>query len=40
MKNWICDITKAKTALGYTPGTLLEEGARLSVDWYRRENWL
>ena len=39
-KNWVCDITKAKTVLGFVPGTLLTEGARLSVDWYRRENWL
>ena len=39
-KNWVCDITKAKTVLGFTPGTLLTEGARLSVDWYKRENWL
>ncbi len=39
-KNWVCDITKARTVLGFVPGTLLTEGARLSVDWYKRENWL
>lgn len=39
-KNWVCDITKAKTVLGFVPGTLLMEGARLTVDWYKRENWL
>jgi len=39
-KNWVCDITKARTVLGFVPGILLTEGARLSVDWYKRENWL
>jgi dihydroflavonol-4-reductase len=39
-KNWVCDITKAKTVLGFVPSTLLTEGARLTVDWYKRENWL
>jgi nucleoside-diphosphate-sugar epimerase len=39
-KNWVCDITKAKTVLSYDPGTPLARGARLTVDWYRKENWL
>ena len=39
-KNWVCDITKARSALGFTPVTPLTQGARLTVDWYRKENWL
>ncbi len=39
-KNWVCDITKAKALLGFDPMTLLKQGARLTVDWYRKENWL
>jgi dihydroflavonol-4-reductase len=39
-RNWVCDITKAKTVLSYTPGTPLARGAQLTVDWYRKENWL
>jgi nucleoside-diphosphate-sugar epimerase len=39
-KNWVCDITKAKTLLGFKPRVLLSEGARLTVEWYRKENWL
>jgi nucleoside-diphosphate-sugar epimerase len=39
-KNWVCDITKAKTVLGYEPAVSLEEGARLTFEWYRKENWL
>jgi dihydroflavonol-4-reductase len=39
-RNWVCDITKAKTVLSYAPGTPLARGAQLTVDWYRKENWL
>jgi dihydroflavonol-4-reductase len=39
-RNWVCDITKAKTVLSYAPGTTLARGAQLTVDWYRKENWL
>ena len=38
--NWSCDITKAKTVLGFDPRIPLDRGARLTVDWYRKENWL
>jgi nucleoside-diphosphate-sugar epimerase len=37
---WICDNTKARTLLGFKPEFPLEEGARLTVEWYRREKWL
>ena len=39
-KQWVCDITHAKSVLGFNPLFRLEEGARRTVDWYRKENWL
>jgi nucleoside-diphosphate-sugar epimerase len=39
-KNWVCDITKAKTDLGFEPHILLEQGAKLTFEWYKKENWL
>ncbi len=39
-KNWVCDITKAKTVLGFKPQVSLEEGARLTFEWYKKVNWL
>ena len=39
-KNWVCDATKAAVVLGFTPQIDLARGARLTVDWYRKANWL
>jgi nucleoside-diphosphate-sugar epimerase len=39
-KNWVCDITKARTVLGFKPLVSLAEGARLTFEWYKKENWL
>jgi len=39
-KNWVCDITKAKTLLGFEPQFKLSQGAKLTYEWYRKENWL
>jgi len=39
-RNWLCDITKAKTLLGFEPRIPLARGAEFAVDWYRKENWL
>jgi nucleoside-diphosphate-sugar epimerase len=39
-KNWVCDITKAKNRLGFEPRIRLTEGARLTFEWYKKENWL
>jgi nucleoside-diphosphate-sugar epimerase len=39
-KNWVCDITKAKTLLGFEPQFKLLQGAKLTFEWYRKENWL
>jgi len=39
-EDWVCDITKAKTLLGFEPGVPLPEGARLTFEWYKKEKWL
>jgi nucleoside-diphosphate-sugar epimerase len=39
-KEWVCDITKAKTLLGFEPRVPLSEGARLTFEWYKKEKWL
>jgi len=39
-KNWVCDITNAKTLLGFEPKVPLSEGARLTFEWYKKERWL
>jgi len=39
-KNWVCDITRAKTLLGFEPQFKLFQGAKLTFEWYRKENWL
>jgi nucleoside-diphosphate-sugar epimerase len=38
--NWLCDITKARTLLGFEPQISLAQGAKLTFDWYKKENWL
>ena len=37
MKITCADISKAKRLLDYNPGTPVEEGIRLFVDWYKRQ---
>ena len=39
-KDWTCDITKAKTVLGFTPQYQLSQGARLTYQWYKNQKWL
>ncbi len=39
-KNWLCGIDKARSLLGFEPKIQLSEGAKLTFDWYRNENWL
>jgi len=39
-KRWVCDISKAKRELGFTPRVGFAEGARLTVAWYRDQGWL
>lgn len=38
--NWLCDIDKARTILGFEPLIALARGAALTAAWYRKENWL
>lgn len=39
-RNWVCDITKAKKDLSFEPKISLPQGAKLTFEWYRKENWL
>jgi len=39
-QEWVCDITKAKTLLGFEPRVPLLEGAGLTFEWYKKEKWL
>lgn len=39
-QNWVCDITKARTLLGFEPRISLARGAESTVAWYKNENWL
>jgi nucleoside-diphosphate-sugar epimerase len=39
-KDWVCDITKAKSLLGFEPRVPLSEGAKLTFEWYKKEKWL
>ncbi|MHB0999888.1 MAG: NAD-dependent epimerase/dehydratase family protein [Armatimonadota bacterium] len=40
VKSRAFDITKAKTELGYNPKVGIEDGVRLTADWYKEHNWL
>jgi nucleoside-diphosphate-sugar epimerase len=37
---WICDISKAKSCLGYDPKISLEDGFRETFTWYEKNGWL
>jgi nucleoside-diphosphate-sugar epimerase len=39
-KDWTCDITKAKTLLGFSPQYQLSQGAKLTYQWYKNQKWL
>jgi nucleoside-diphosphate-sugar epimerase len=39
-KDWVCDITRAREFLCFEPRFPLAQGATLTVDWCRKENWL
>ncbi len=39
-KNWACSIEKAKKELGYSPKVSLEEGMRITINWYIENKWL
>ena len=37
---WLCDVSKAKKQLGFSPRHKLEEGAKKTVQWYKERGWL
>jgi dihydroflavonol-4-reductase len=39
-KYWLCDVSKAKKELGFSPKYPLEEGAKKTVKWYKEKGWL
>ncbi len=39
-KAWTCSVGKAKALLGFRPQIGLDEGMRLTYDWYRCMGWL
>jgi nucleoside-diphosphate-sugar epimerase len=39
-KYWLCDVSKAKRELGFSPQYPLEEGAKKTVRWYKEKGWL
>jgi len=39
-RNWRCDIQPARRELGFEPHYQLEEGVRLTIQWYRENGWL
>jgi nucleoside-diphosphate-sugar epimerase len=39
-KNWVCNIDKARTLLGYEPAVTTAEGIRRTGQWYRQAGWL
>jgi len=39
-ENWICDISKAKSELGFNPKFDLEKGLAATVKWYKDNKWL
>ena len=39
-KNWVCDMTKARTLLGFEPKVSLRAGAGFTFEWYKKEKWL
>jgi nucleoside-diphosphate-sugar epimerase len=37
---WVCDSSKAREELAWTPQVKFAEGVRRTIDWYRRAGWL
>lgn len=37
---WLCDGTKIREQLGFTPNTTLSEGLRETISWYRKMGWI
>jgi len=39
-KYWVCDISRAREELGFTPRYDLSRGLKETVEWYRTAGWL
>ena len=39
-KYWICSVEKAKYDFGYEQKYSLEEGFKLTFDWYKSNGWI
>jgi dihydroflavonol-4-reductase len=39
-ENWCCDVTKAKTELGYNQEVSLAEGVKETIKWYLDNKWM
>lgn len=39
-RDWRCDITPAREALGYEPHFLLKEGVSETIAWYKQQKWI
>ena len=39
-KNWRCEIEELVKDMQYTPKVMLEEGVKMTVKWYKENNWL
>ena len=39
-KYWISSVAKAKRDFGYEQKISLEDGMKLTADWYRKQGWL
>ncbi len=37
---WLCDVSRAKRELSFSPQHTLEEGAKKTVQWYKERGWL
>ncbi|MEI7904205.1 MAG: NAD-dependent epimerase/dehydratase family protein [Candidatus Firestonebacteria bacterium] len=37
---WVCDISKAKSELGFNPKYGIKQGIGISAKWYKENNWL
>lgn len=39
-KNWVCSVEKAKKLLNFEPIYNFNEGAKITYDWYIKNNWI
>jgi nucleoside-diphosphate-sugar epimerase len=37
---WVCDASRARTELGWTPHLAIDDGLRMTADWYREHGWI